>query len=397
MDELLKLRNDIDAIDAQIVELFEKRMAVSESVAAYKEKIGKDVLDSDREREKIGKVRELAHSEFNAQGVEALFNQLMTISRMRQYMLISGQSSEYSGFMPVSGMAVKAREGAAAEDVPFLRMPFDKGTKVVYSGVPGAYGHQAMLGYFGPEVDCFNVATFRECMDAIKHGDARYGVLPIENSSTGIITDVYDLMGVYDNYIVGEYVVRVSHALLACPGASMEDIKTVYSHPQGLLQCRSFLSGKNWQQISLNNTAAAAKKVRDEKDKTQAAVASEMAAGFYGLEVLASKINDLNNNSTRFIIIQNRREYLKEANQISICFELPHASGTLYNILSHFIFNGLNMSRIESRPIPGKKWQYRFFVDFDGCLSQRQVRNALTGIASETDNFRILGNYIHVE
>ncbi len=387
MDKLLQLRNEIDSIDEQIVALFEKRMAVSEDVAQYKRKIGKAVLDSGREAEKIQKVRALAHSDFNAQGVQALFNQLMTISRMRQYTILSGQSDDYSGFTSVDGVPGPG----------ILRVPCAPGTKVAYSGVAGAYAHQAMLGYFGEDVDAFNVPSFQACMDAIKHGEARYGVLPIENSSTGIITDVYDLMSQYDNYIAGEYVVRVSHALLACPGASLSDIKTVYSHPQGLLQCRQFLSGKNWQQISLSNTAVAAQKVKNDRDLSQAAIASETAARVHGLEVLASGINDLKNNSTRFIIIENRREYLKEANQISICFELPHASGTLYNILSHFIFNGLNMNRIESRPIPGKKWQYRFFVDFDGCLAQRQVRNALTGIESETENFRILGNYIHME
>ena len=380
MDELLQLRNEIDEIDKDIVALFEKRMRVSEGVAEYKRKIGKAVLDPQRETEKIKKVQALAHSEFNAQGVQALFNQIMTISRMRQYMLLSGLTSEYSGFAPVEG-----------------GWPVDEQTTVVYSGVPGAYGHQAMLGYFGEDVHAFCVPTFRECMDAVKNGEAQYGVLPIENSSTGIITDVYDLMGIFDNYIVGEYVVKVSHALLACPGANINDLKTVYSHPQGLLQCRKFLSDKEWQEISLSNTAIAAKKVRDDCDMTQAAIASENAARFYGLDVLASEINDLNNNSTRFIIIRNRREYLREANQVSICFELPHESGTLYNILSHFIFNGLNMNRIESRPIPGKKWQYRFFIDFDGCLSDREVRNALTGIESETENFRILGNYIHAQ
>ena len=391
MDELLKLRDQIDDIDKEIVELFEKRMAVAEDVAEYKRKIGKPVLDKTREDEKVAKVRSLAHTDFNAQGVNALFNQIMTISRMRQYMILTGLNSKYSGFTQVDGILPDGLCG-------FLRMPFDNNTRVVYHGVDGAYGHQAMLGYFGGNVRFSNVPTFREGMEAIKNGDAEYGILPIENSSTGIITDVYDLLGEYDNYIVGEYVVKVSHALLTLPEADISDIKTVYSHPQGLLQCRKFLgTKKEWRQISLTNTAIAAKKVKDDGDISQAAIASESAATFHGLKVLKSNINDLKNNSTRFIIIKNQREHLAEANQVSICFELPHASGTLYNILSHFIFNGLNMNKIESRPIPGKKWQYRFFIDFDGCLSQREVRNALTGIESETKNFRILGNYIHAE
>lgn len=393
MDELKRLRDQIDEVDEDIVKLFEKRMSLSEDVAEYKRSIGKPVLDTKRQKEKVEKVRSLAHSDFNAQGVESLFNQLMTISRMRQYTILSGMTSEYSGFSPIEGRRLEgAKEGA-----DFDRVPFDENTRIAYSGLAGAYGHQAMLGYFGEREAAFSVPTFQECMDAIQKGKADYGVLPIENSSTGIITDVYDLMSEYDNYIVGEYVVRVSHALLACPGAKLSDIQTVYSHPQGLLQCRDFLSDKNWREISLSNTAIAAKKVKDDGDLTQAAIASEDAAKINGLSVLASRINDIQNNSTRFIIITNQKLYLRDADQISICFELPHASGTLYNILSHFIFNGLNMNRIESRPIPGKKWQYRFFIDFDGCLSSREVRNALTGIESETENFRILGNYIHAE
>ena len=390
MNELLELRQQIDEIDQQIVELFEKRMVVSEGVADYKKKIGKPVLDAAREREKIQKVRDLAHTEFNSQGVESLFNQIMSISRMRQYMLMSDQTTQCSGFRGVKGVFSEDMNG-------FKRMPYTSETKVVYHGVEGAYGHQAMSGYFGSSVQSFNVPTFRKCMEAVKNGEADYGILPIENSSTGIITDVYDLLGEYDNYIVGEYVVRVSHALMACPGTSIDQIQTVYSHPQGLLQCRNYLEDKSWKQVSVENTALAAKKVKDDQDLTQAAIASANAAQFHGLEILESEINDINNNSTRFIIIKNRPEYLMSADQISICFELPHASGTLYNILSHFIFNGLSMSKIESRPIPGQRWQYRFFIDFDGCLSMKEVRNALTGVASETENFRILGNYIHAQ
>lgn len=300
----------------------------------------------------------------------------MAISRMRQYMLMAGKTPDTTGFQLVEGKV--GREA-----------------KVVFQGVKGAYGQQAMEGYFGKEIDSFNVETFKETMEAIKNNRAEYGVLPIENSSTGIITDVYDLLERYENYIVGEYVVKVEHALLGLPDAEVDDIKTVYSHPQGLLQCRRFLDKHDeWAKISLQNTAIAAKKVIDDADKSQAAIASERAARAYGLKVLERRINDIDNNSTRFIIIKNKKEYVKEANQVSICFELPHSSGSLYNILAHFIFNGLNMTKIESRPIKGEKWKYHFFIDFEGNLMDKSVKSALTGISSETKNFRILGNYI---
>lgn len=378
MIDLLDLRNQIDEIDDQIVSLFEHRMQIAENVAQYKLSVGKEVLDQTREAQKIEKVKARANTEFNKHGVESLYNQIMTISRMRQYGLIA------------------EKEGSTHE---FSVTDQDKeNSTVVFCGVSGAYGQQAMEQYFGTEVNCFNVETFKECMDAIKNGEARYGVLPIENSSTGSITDVYDLLEEYDNYIVGETVVRVSHALLGLPGSRMEDINTVYSHPQGLMQCREFLSEhRDWSQISLQNTAIAAQKVKTDQAMSQAAIASRRAAAYHGLQILKEEINDIKNNATRFIVISNKKEFVKEANGISICFGLPHASGTLYNILAHFIFNGLNMTKIESRPIKGEKWQYRFFVDFDGNLEDAAVKDALKGIGTETTNFRILGNYIKAE
>ena len=255
-----------------------------------------------------------------------------------------------------------------------------------------------MDGYFGAEISGFNVETFGDAMEAVHSGKAEYGVLPIENSSTGSVNDVYDLLSAYDNHIVGETMIKIEHALLGLPGSRMEDIRTVYSHPQGLMQCSRFLDGcREWQQVSLQNTAVSAKRVLDDGDMTQAAIASKQAARNFGLTVLKEKLNDLDNNFTRFVIISHEKVFQEKADKISVCFEVPHESGTLYNILGHFIFNGLNMTRIESRPIQGKPWQYRFFVDFNGNLREQAVRNALHGIQSETEGFRILGNYIGVE
>lgn len=164
------------------------------------------------------------------------------------------------------------------------------------------------------------------------------------------------------------------------------------------MQCSRFLDAhREWQQVSLQNTAASAKRVLDDQNMGQAAIASKQAAKNFGLVVLKEKLNDLDNNFTRFVIISHKKVFQKDADKISVCFEVPHESGTLYNILGHFIFNGLSMTRIESRPIQGKPWQYRFFVDFNGNLREQAVRNALHGIQSETEGFRILGNYIGVE
>ncbi len=379
MEDLIKLRDEIDTIDDQIVSLFEQRMAVAERVAAFKRGVGKPVLDKEREKSKIQKVTEKTSNAFNRQAVESLFGQIMAVSRMLQYQRLASERSDLEGFRV--GDMVTTPE-----------------TRVVYTGVPGAYAEAAMDGYFGAEISGFNVETFGDAMEAVHSGKAEYGVLPIENSSTGSVNDVYDLLSAYDNHIVGETMIKIEHALLGLPGSRMEDIRTVYSHPQGLMQCSRFLDGRReWQQVSLQNTAASAKRVLDDGDMTQAAIASKQAARNFGLTVLKEKLNDLDNNFTRFVIISHEKVFQEKADKISVCFEVPHESGTLYNILGHFIFNGLNMTRIESRPIQGKPWQYRFFVDFNGNLREQAVRNALHGIQSETEGFRILGNYIGVE
>ena len=231
-------------------------------------------------------------------------------------------------------------------------------------------------------------------MKAVAEGEADYGVLPIENSSAGAVIDNYDLLIKYQNYIVAETFLTVNHALLGLPGASTENIKTVFSHPQALMQCSEYLnSNRQWKQISLENTAVAAKKVVEEGDLSQAAVASEIAGRIYGLKVLKSSINHNKNNTTRFIILSRNPVYREDAQKVSISFELPHKSGTLYNMLSNFIYNGVNMRMIESRPIPGRNWEYRFFVDIEGNLSDCAVQNALKGISEEGLNMRVLGNY----
>ena len=379
MQDLVNLRDQIDIIDDQIVRLFEERMAVSGQVAAYKRSVGKPVLDKEREKIKIEKVVSKTSNEFNGKAVESLFSQIMAISRMLQYQNLASERTDLEGFFEAE-------------------MKITPETRVVYAGVPGAYAEAAMVEYFGTEIDGYNVETFKDAMEEVHNGKADYAVLPIENSSTGSVNDVYDLLSSYDNHIVGETMVKVEHALLGLPGSSVENIHTVFSHPQGLMQCSRFLDGKReWQQVSLQNTAASAKRVVDDGDLGQAAIASRQAAKNYGLVVLKESLNDLKNNSTRFVVISHKKTFHEKADTISICFETLHESGSLYSVLSHFIFNGLNMTRIESRPVKGKPWQYRFFVDFNGNLKEQAVKNALHGIQSETESFRILGNYKGVE
>lgn len=376
MQDLQKSREQIDKIDREIVELFEKRMEICRKVAEYKIENGKKVLDRARELEKLAVLTELAHGEFNQHAVQELFQQIMAMSRKLQYQLLEAKG--VSGQLPFTRIEAIDREHC----------------RVVYQGVEGAYSHQAAMQYFGKNVNAFHMNTWKACMEAIKEGMADYAVLPIENSSAGEVNDIYDLLEEYENYIVGEQILKINHALLGTQDAKLEDIQTVFSHPQALLQCAPYLEQhSDWKQVSLINTAMAAEKVAQDMDKTQAAIASEMAAEKYGLKILEMPINYNKQNSTRFIIVTNRKMYEKDAKKVSICFELPHTSGSLYNILSHIIYNDLNMCKIESRPISEKNWEYHFFVDFEGNLNDSSVKNAIRGIVEESVNFKILGNY----
>ena len=261
-------------------------------------------------------------------------------------------------------------------------------------GVEGAYSHAAAKLYFGEDADLYHVPEFEDTMREVEEGRADYAVLPIENSTAGFVINNYDLLLKYKNYIVGEVYVPVAHMLLGVPGAELSDIRTVYSHAQALAQSSDFLSAhKDWKQIAVLNTAVAAKKVMEEKDPSQAAVASRTAGELYGMEILAEEINNVKGNTTRFLILGKEPVYAKTAGKISVAFEIAHKSGSLYNILGNFIFNNVNMTMIESRPIPEKSFEYRFFVDFEGNLSDAGVRNALTGLAAEASVMRILGNY----
>ena len=373
--DLGELRQGIDEIDRQIVELYERRMEISRQVAEYKIGTGKKVFDKVREEEKLRSVRAMAHNAFNSHGIEELFEQIMSMSRKLQYQLLTERGS--LGRLPFIGVDNLETEKA----------------RVVFQGAEGAYSQAAMEMFFGSQVSSFHVDTFRDAMMAIDEGSADFAVLPIENSTAGVVSEIYDLLVEFENYIVGEQIIRIEHCLLGVPGAAEEEIRTVFSHPQSLMQSARYLSGKDWKQISMPNNAFAARKVAREKDRSQAAIASEHAGNIYGLEILKEGINQSESNSTRFIIVTNQKIFRKDAGKVSICFEVPHESGSLYHMLSHIIYNNLNMTKIESRPIEDRNWEYRFFIDFDGNLADGAVKNALRGLRDEARNMKILGNY----
>ena len=375
MADLKKSREEIDRIDKEIAELFEERMDIVKEVAEYKVGTGKKVYDKERESEKLNILEELAHNDFNRHGIRELFTQIMSISRKLQYGLI--------------------REKETGHYLSLDELPVTKDSKVVFFGEVASFAEQAMEEYFQEDITSFHGTTFKEVMEAVSEGRADYGILPIENTSTGGITDIYDLLYEYDNFIVGQHILKVDQALLGLEGATIEGLRKVYSHPQGLLQCSRFLDQyDNIKRIESESTAASALKVVKDNDMSKGAIAGIRAARRYGLKVLKENINFNTANSTRFIVITNRKILLKDANKISICFELPHKSGSLYNMLSHFIYNNLNLTQIESRPIVGKSFEYRFFVDIEGNLNDPGVENALYGVKEEAARFKILGNFV---
>ncbi len=375
MTDLLVLRDEIDEIDRQIVKLYEKRMDICREVAQYKIQTGKKVLDKERERSKISALTGMASNDFYRHGIAELFEQIMSMSRKLQYRLLA--------------------ENGAIGKLPFMEVPSleKEKVRVVFQGVEGANSEAAMRAYFGETVNSFHVDSFREAMESIEEGMADFAVLPIENSSAGIVSEIYDLLVEFENYIVGEQVMKIESCLMGVKGAVIGDIRQVYSHPQALMQTAKYLEEHGWQQISMSNTAAAAKMVAQEQDKSKAAIGNSLAAKLYGLEILEPEISFNSSNSTRFIIVTNQKIYRKDAQKISICCEVAHESGSLYHAMSHFIYNGLNMCKIESRPIEGRNWEYRFFIDFEGNLNDSAVKNALRGLRDETRNMRILGNY----
>lgn len=376
MKDLNELRKEIDRIDREIVNLYQKRMEIAASVAKYKINTGKKVFDRERENSKLEALTAMGATSFNKYGIGELFEQIMAMSRKRQYQLLTEHGmQEKTGFTEID------------------RLDYQN-ARIVFQGTWGAYSQLALKEYFGENTDSYHVETWRDAMEAIKHNEADYAVLPMENSSAGIVPENYDLLTEYHHCIVGEQIIKIEHVLLGLAEAEIANITDVYSHPQALMQCAKYLEAhRNWETHSLKNTAVSAKKIQKDKNAHKAAIASRLTAELYGLKVLEAGISDQPDNATRFIIVTGKRVFTKDAKKTSICFEIPHESGSLYHMLSHFIFNGISMNRIESRPVREKSWEYRFFIDFEGNLNDAAVQNVLRGLKEETNSLEILGNY----
>lgn len=381
MSKLDELRQSIDQIDRELVQLFERRMAVTEQVGRYKQEIGMPVLDAAREREVLAKKVDLLSNPALQSDVVRLYENIMAISRRQQRNLVL-EGQENPDFSKIMGDIARA-----GTPIPAPR--------VVYQGEPGAYSEMAAVDFFGEDVNALGLEQFEDVFLALKEGRADYAVVPIENSSTGAIRQIYDLMTQYDCFVVGETTVAIQHCLMALPGVTLEEIQTVYSHEQGLFQCEQYLNQHpKWNRVPQADTAGSANMVAQSGDRTKAAICSKRSAHIYGLEILAEAINSNANNTTRFVVISTRMELRPGRDKVSTCFRVPHQSGSLQEILTIFAVHGLNMVRLESRPIQGRSWEYLFFLEFTGDLTADGMEGVFRELTQSSDQFRVLGNFV---
>lgn len=382
MRDLQQCRAEIDRLDRQIVALFEERMAVCREVGAYKVAHHLPVLDEERERQVLQAKAELLQDADLRPQVIALFETIMAGSRSLQRRMVTETDPAKAGDLE----AYQAMRHWSGQPLTEQR--------VLYQGQPGAYCEEAAMGFFGDDCQRMNLKTWDGVFRGVKEGFGDFGVVPIENSSTGSINDVFDLLGQFGCYIVGEQIVPVRHCLVALPDASMDTITDVYSHAQGFAQCRPFLGEHpKWEHHEMVNTAVAAKFVAESGDSTKAAIASRRAAELYGLQILQSAINENVRNYTRFLIVAAEPRFPDDANKISVRFTIPHREGSLCRILQIFAQAGLNLEKLESRPVPESRWEYSFYADFTGNLRREEMDRGIRELIDAASSFRILGNY----
>lgn len=372
-----EIRKNIDAVDQQLVALYEQRMALAGEIAQEKLHHNLPIEDAQREEQLLRNRCALLKDATLAPGLRSMFSELMRVSKRHQHNQIrSGQAQYINNFL--AGL---------------VRCESLDAGKVGYSGIPGSYAEQAANEFFkGAELIGLN--GFEEVFKALSRGDMDYGVLPIENSSTGGIIEVYDLLRKYGTYIVGEHKIHVEHCLLAKKGTQLNDIKKVYSHQEGLMQCREFLGGHpTWEREAMVNTAVSAKAVSQMPQGDVAAIASQRAAQLYDMDILASHINFNSKNYTRFIVVSSKQLLLRDANKISMYISLPHVSGSLASLLGVFSDFGINMVKVESRPIYNKTWEYYFYIDIEGDIEKANTMDALRRVEEHAEYMELLGAY----
>ena len=378
--DISELREQINEIDHEIVELYGRRMETARAIGRYKREHNLPVLDSERERSLLNKVAEQAGEE-NEQGVRALYHLLIDHSRMRQ---------EMDGH-PESPLGQQIREIVAA--MPAI---FPEKAMIACQGVEGAYSQLAcekMIRY--PSI--MYCRTFENVFGAIENGLCQYGILPIENSLAGSVNSVYDLMIRHHCYIVRSARIKIDHTLLALPGTRMDEIREIYSHEQAIQQCSSFLSRhKEWHVNVCTNTAAAARMVAESGRRDAAAISSGHCAALYGLECLSSEIQNNSNNHTRFICISKKPEIYPGADHTSLMLVLPNHPGSLYQLLSRFNALDINLIKLESRPLPGRDFEFMFYFDLEASVGSPTFSRLIEELDITLNQFSYLGSYSEI-
>ena len=379
-NELEQLRGQIDQIDDKIIALFKERMQVAEKIAMFKKEHDMPTLAPGRERALLARVAEEAGEEF-ADYTESLFRTIMAASRSYQNVRAGKKSQVYE--------SVKD----ALENTPQL---FPQRARVACQGIEGAYSQIACDSIFkSPSIMYFK--SFDNVFKAVESGMCQYGILPIENSTAGSVNTIYDLMLRHNFSIVRSARLKVSHNLLAKYGTKLSDVKEIFSHEQAINQCAAFLAGMKGVKVTVvENTAVAAKMVAESEDPGVAALSSRFCAEHYGLQTLKANVQDQDNNYTRFICISKKPEIYPGADRTSFMMIISHKPGSLYNVLSKFYALGINLRKLESRPLPDREFEFMFYFDIESSVYAPEMEKLFLDLESESEEFRYLGTYNEV-
>lgn len=369
MMTLEECRREIDGIDDTLVQLLDRRMSIAQEVARIKEETGRTTRDPNREREILNRLGERISDPAHRDRVLRIIRTVLEASR-------SLQDSKRNHFQPV----VPDRAAGLAAG---------------YAGIPGSFSESALIRYFGEPASPYrNYAGFAAVCDAVLSGEIAYGILPVENTTTGAIKEVYDLIREKELYITGEICLPVIHNLIGLPGAELGALREICSHPQGLEQCSDYLSElKGVRQIPMKNTAYSVRHVAEHQDPGLAAIGGEQAARLYGLSILKPAIQNSSLNTTRFVVLSRQQEVGTDADSTSLVLTARHAAGALHDILGSFAQEGVNLFRIESRPVPDRPWEYYIYLDAEGSIRSDAVLRALDSVREQCPYFRFLGSY----
>lgn len=374
--DINELRNEIDAIDDELVRLFEKRMRTASSIAEYKRANGLAVSDRSRERQVINKVTSKVSPEFS-DFTKVLYQTIFDVSCSYQRTLNARKSHLLEQIEAVTAKTPKERPNRAI---------------VACQGVEGAYSQHACDKMFTyPSIMYFS--GFEDVFKAVNSDLCRYGILPVENSTAGSVNQVYDLMSKYNFYITHSLKLCIEHKLLANSGTSISSIKEIYSHEQALNQCASFINELGVKAHVCKNTAEAAKLVAESGRTDIAAIGAKECAELYGLKILSGNVQNTQNNYTRFICISKTPEIYPGANKTSIMLSIPHKPGSLYNIIARFAAHDLNLTKLESRTIPGSNFEFRFYFDIEASVYSEGFRELIAELENDCEEFSYLGSY----